>query len=190
LNGQNAPLVYVQSDQINLQAPVLPAMGQVSAVVIANPGTSNELRSDPFTVTAQQALAPALFTLDGKSVAATNAGGTALVADGPVPNAAPAKPGDIVVIYATGLGQTTPAFSPGDVANAAAPAANPVSLTIGGVAVPPSDVLYAGVTPQSICGLQQINVRLPATLPDGPAAVLLSTGGVQSPAGVTIPVKR
>jgi uncharacterized protein (TIGR03437 family) len=191
ISGQNAPLAYVQQDQINLQAPLLTSAGQASVIVIANPGAPNELRSDPFSVTTQQAFAPALFTFDGKSIAATNAGGTALVADPSlVQNAVPAKPGDIVVMYATGLGQTTPAYSPGDIASAAAQISSPVSITVGGVAVPASDVLYAGVSPQSICGLQQINVRLPATLPNGPAAVLLSTNGAQSPTGATIPIKR
>src|SRR5882724_9065197 len=167
VNGQNAPIAYVQQDQINFQAPLVAGSGPAPVVVIANPGAPNELRSDAFPAP-QQTYAPAFFTFDGKNVAATTATGSGIVADASVgAAAAPAKPGDVVVMYATGLGQTTPAFTPGDIATAAAQVAASVTVSVGGIAVPAADVLYAGVSPQSICGLQQINVRLPPTLPDG-----------------------
>jgi uncharacterized protein (TIGR03437 family) len=190
VNGQNAPIAYVQGDQINFQAPTLTGTGSASIVVIANPGAPNELKSDPLVVTTQQAFAPAFFTFDGKNIAATNAAGTTIVADASIGSAVAAKPGDTVVLYATGLGPTTPAYSPGDIANASAQVATSVTVSVGGVAVPASDVLYAGVSPQSICGLQQINVRLPATLPDGSLPVTLTMNGVQSQAGATIAVKK
>ena len=183
-------MAYVQGDQINFQAPTLTNAASASVVVIANPSGPNELRSDPFVVTTQQAFAPALFTFNGKSVAATNAAGTAIIGDGTIPTSVPAKPGDIVVMYATGLGNTTPAFSPGDIANTAARLAAAVSVSVGGIQVPDADVLYAGASPQSICGLQQINVRLPAALPDGNVPVTLSMGGTQSQPGITIAIKK
>jgi uncharacterized protein (TIGR03437 family) len=190
VNGQSAPLAYVQGDQINFQAPTLTNAASASVVVIANPGGPNELRSDPFVVTTQQAFAPALFTFNGKSVAATNAAGTAIIGDGTIPTSVPAKPGDIVVMYATGLGNTTPAFSPGDIANTAARLAAAVSVSVGGIQVPDAEVLYAGASPQSICGLQQINVRLPAALPDGNVPLTLSMRGTQSQPGITIAIKK
>ena len=190
VNGQNAPLAYVQGDQINFQAPTLTGAASASIVVVANPGAPNEIKSDPLVVTTQQALAPALFTFDGKNVAATNATGTAIVADASIPTAVPAKPGDTVVLYGTGLGPMTPAYSPGDIATAQAPIAATVAISVGGVTVPASDVLYAGASPQSICGLQQINVRLPATLPDGNLPVVLTMSGAQSQTGATIAIKK
>src|SRR5262249_3240877 len=81
--------------------------------------------------------------------------------------AVPAKPGDIITIYATGLGNTNPAYAPGDIASGAATLTGALTVTVGGVSVAASDILYAGAVPQSICGLQQINVRLPASLPAG-----------------------
>ena len=190
VNGQNAPIAYVQQDQINFQSPLIAGSGPASVVVIANPGAPNELRSDAFPA-AQQTYAPAFFTFDGKNIAATTATGSGIVADASVgAAAAPAKPGDVVVMYATGLGQTTPAFTPGDIATAAAQTAATVGMTVGGIAVPAADVLYAGVSPQSICGLQQINVKLPLILPDGDLPVTLSVNGAQSPAGAVIAVKK
>jgi uncharacterized protein (TIGR03437 family) len=191
VNGQNAPLIYVQPNQINLQAPTLSGIGAAAVVVIANPGAPNELRSDPLNVTSQQALAPAIFTFNGKSIAATSANGSSYVADpAVVPNASPAKPSDVVVFYATGLGATNPSVAPGDIASGPAAATGQIAVSIGGVSVPAADILYAGLAPQSISGLYQLNLKLPAALPDGDAPVIINVGGVQSPAGATIPIKR
>jgi uncharacterized protein (TIGR03437 family) len=191
VNGVNAPIAYVQQDQINLQAPQLAGIANASVVVIANPGKANELRSDPLTLTTGQTFAPAFFTFNGKSIAATTGDGLKLLADpAVVAGGVPAKSGDIVVLYATGLGATNPAAAPGDVASAAATLATTLTVTVGGVTVPARDVLYAGLSPQSICGLIQINVRLPADLPNGDVPVALSIGGAQSAGGTTIPVKN
>jgi uncharacterized protein (TIGR03437 family) len=191
INGQNAPLVYVQPDQINLQAPALSGVGSASVVVIANPGASNELRSDPITLTSQQAYAPAFFTFNGKSVAATSADGASLIATPAVaPTGVAAKPGDTVILYATGLGATNPTVGPGEIATAAAPVTGTVSVSVGGITVPATDILYAGLSPQSISGLYQLNIKLPALLPDGDAAISLGVGGAQSASDTTIPIKK
>lgn len=191
INGQNAPIAYVQPDQINLQAPTLSGLGPASVVVIANPGAPNELRSDPITLTSQQAYAPAFFTFNGKSVAATSADGATYIADDKiVPNGVPAKPGDIVVVYATGLGATNPAVAPGEIATGPTPVVGAVSVSVGGISVPPADILYAGLSPQSISGLYQLNVKLPALAPDGETSISVSVGGVQSASGTTIQIKK
>ena len=191
VNGQNAPIFYVQQDQINIQAPAVAGAGPATIVVIANPGTAKELRSDPMTVSTQQAFAPGLFTFNGKTVAATTADGKGIIADPSIiPGATPAKPGDIVTVYATGLGSTNPAFIPGDIASSIAPVSGAVRVTVGGVTLQPEDVLYAGAVPQSICGLSQLNMRLPSSVSDGDVPITISVEGALSPAGTTIPVKR
>ena len=190
INGQNAPVIYVQPDQINLQAPQISGGGRATVIVIANPGAPNELRSDPVTFDVQP-YSPAFFTFNGKNIAATSADGSTLIADPSVAaGAAPAKPGDTVVLYATGLGATNPQVIAGDIPADQAATAAPVTVTVGGAALPAADVLYAGATPLSIGGLQQIRVRLPASLSEGDVPVLISVGGVQSPAGTVIPVQR
>jgi uncharacterized protein (TIGR03437 family) len=190
INGQNAPILYVQQDQINLQAPQITGSGRATLVVIANPGAANELRSDPVSVDVQT-YAPAFFTLNGRTIAATSADGSTVIADPSLaPGAGPAKPGDTIVLYATGLGSTNPQVSPGDIAEEQAPVTSAVTVTINGTALPASDILYVGVTPQAIAGLQQVKIRLPASLPDGDITVLISVGGVQSASGTVIPVRR
>ena len=44
----------------------------------------------------------------------------------------------------------------------------PVTVTIGGLPVPASDVTYAGEAPGAIAGLLQVNARIPAGLPTSP----------------------
>jgi uncharacterized protein (TIGR03437 family) len=189
INGQAAPIVYVQGDQINFQVPTTAGVGPATVQVVANPGAPNELRSDPLTVTTQQTYAPAIFTLDGKNAAAFL--GDKVVADPSViSGGVPAKPGDVITLYATGLGGTDPAVSPGDIAQDLGYITAPWAISIGGVSLTVADVTYIGLAPRYICGLQQVNVRVPASVPDGNAAIVLTVGGIASPAGVTIPVKR
>jgi len=191
INGQNAPMAYVQPDQINLQAPSLTGVGPATVVVIANPGAANELRSEPFNLTTQQAFSPALFTFDGKSVAAVTPDGSRYIANSSlIPGASPARPGEIVSLFGTGLGATNPVVVPGEVASDIANVTTQVTVSIGGTALAPADILYVGVSPQSISGLIQLNVRLPATLADGDLPVIISAGGVTSAAGTMIPVRR
>jgi uncharacterized protein (TIGR03437 family) len=64
----------------------------------------------------------------------------------------------------------------------AEPLANPVQITIGGVAVTPS---FAGL---SSSGLYQFNVTVPASLANGDAAVLATIGGVTTQTGVLVTV--
>jgi uncharacterized protein (TIGR03437 family) len=193
INGQRVPISYVQQDQINVQAPTLPSTGPVSLVVVLNPGQmTTELRSDIATLTAVQPFAPAFFTFSGtSSVAAQFANSANPVGDpAQVQGARPAKPGDIVTLYGTGFGPTTPSVGVGQIDTGISSVTNSPTVTIGGITLSPSDVLYAGLSPGSISGLYQINVRLPASLPNGNAPVVATVGGFQSQTGVTIPISN
>ena len=106
-----------------------------------------------------------------------------------VPGAAPAKPGDIVSLFATGFGDTSPAFQPGQLASGQPAITQPVTVQIGGVTLASSDVLYAGLSPGSISGLYQLNVRVPASTPNGDIPVIVTIGGIQTPSA-TIPVQQ
>jgi hypothetical protein len=131
------------------------------------------------------ATAPALFTADSSG----KGPGAILNQDLSYNSAAnPANPGDVVVLYCTGEGQTTPAGVDGLLATGSTlpkPVAN-YSVTIGGQA---ATVLYAGAAPGLVAGVMQVNVQLPAGLPGGSQPVVLTVGGVASQAGVTVAVK-
>lgn len=88
--------------------------------------------------------------------------------------AQPVRPGDVLQVFATGLGRATPAGDPAGrplATGSIAPAnGNPLYLTlirpvvsVGGV---PADVLFSGIAP-GFSGLYQVNVRIPAGSPSG-----------------------
>ncbi|PWU00145.1 MAG: hypothetical protein C5B51_25740 [Terriglobia bacterium] len=100
--------------------------------------------------------------------------------------AKPARSGEILTFYATGLGPTRPALEPGNVFSASPlqVANSPVEVTIGGRE---AEVLYAGGYPGSTDGFQ-VNVRLPTGLSPGPASVRLNAAFVPS-AAINIPIQ-
>ena len=186
------PIAYVQLDQINAQAPEFMGTGPVSLRVILNPDKPNQFVSDVATLNSQQAFAPAFFIVPGsKTIAAQIAGGSIPVADPAlVPGGRPAKPGELVTLYGTGFGDMNPSIAPGELAPGAAELVTPITVQIGGVTLSPADVLYAGASPGSIGGLYQINVRVPASTPNGDAKVIISIGGFETQSDLTIPVHQ
>jgi len=173
-----APLYYVQSQQINAQVPYEVA-GQTSAQV-------EVLYNGETVMDAQVSLvaaSPALFTVSSGmgQVVAVNEDGS-LNSD-----QHPAQLGSIVVLYATGQGQTQPAGVTGQAAQAPYGTPQlPLSLTIAGVA---ADVIWAGSAPGFV-GLLQINARIPGGfIPTGDLPVILTIGAYRSAAGVTMAVE-
>ena len=109
VNGQAIPITYAQFDQINAQLPAGVPTGSAQVRVIANPGSPNEFDGDTGTVTIQN-YAPAFFTFNGSSVAALSTTYVPVADPSVVSTGHPAKPGDVVLLYATGLGPTSPSF--------------------------------------------------------------------------------
>jgi uncharacterized protein (TIGR03437 family) len=66
---------------------------------------------------------------------------------------------------------------------------NSITVQIGTTTLAPSDILYAGLSPGSISGLYQFNVRIPSTAPSGEVPVTISIGGSETQAGATIPIQ-
>ncbi len=189
--GVLLPIAYVQRDQINAQAPVFSGTAPVNLTVIVNAGKQNELRSDVGTIT-PQAFAPAFFLIpNSKTIAAQIAGTSITVADPLlVKGARPAKPGELVTLYATGFGDTNPSVPVGQLATGAATLTNSIMVTIGGTTLSAQDVQYAGLSPGSLGGLYQFNVRIPASTPDGDIPVTIMIGGAQTQTGTTIPIQH
>ena len=147
IDGVRAPLSFTSAGQINAQVPANITAGPVTAVVILNPDSVNAIGSNVFTAQAQ-AVAPAFFTFDGKSIAAVDGVTGAGVADpAAVPGTVPAKPGEILSLYGTGFGATNPPYLEGQLASGAATITTPFSVSFGGVTLAGSDVLYGGLSP-------------------------------------------
>jgi len=100
----------------------------------------------------------------------------------------PAGKGQVLMLYATGMGPTIPIPIDGFVAVEASAMSIPeVAVLLGDTAL---EILYAGVAPGLITGIVQINARIPEGVPTGKAVPLtVKVGTVSSPAGVTLNVK-
>ncbi|MFN7998739.1 MAG: hypothetical protein U0Q18_34265 [Bryobacteraceae bacterium] len=165
-----APLFYAGSNQINAQVPYEVA-GKISVQVqILYQG--NPLAVLPVSIVESS---PAFFTIPGgHSVVAVNEDWTLNSSSNP------AVRGSIVVLYATGEGQTNPVGATGQAIAASLPRPLlPVVVTIGGL---PAPVLYAGGAPGFV-GLLQVNVRVPSGfVPAGNLPVTLAVGPYQAAA--------
>jgi uncharacterized protein (TIGR03437 family) len=153
------PLLYASPTQINFLLPSNQIPGDVTVTVVRQ-----GVNGPPVTITLVDA-APALFVMDGGFAIAQdwNTNYTLMT------SGAPAHAGDIAVLYATGLGYTSPPWPSGVVAQSAAYITSMASfqLLLNGAAIDPHLVLYAGVTP-GYCGLYQINFTIPANAGTNP----------------------
>lgn len=216
MNGERLPIFAVTPGQINAQVSDSQALGSASFTVITDCDAPSALRSeartlsrapraltsDAETATVEEAT-PVFFIFnpvasDGFIAARFNA--TESQAPVPVAPASsfpndsfgpsrPAEPGDIVLLYGTGWGETSPSFAAGELATDAAEvlsSANPM-VTFGGVLMDPADVIYVGVTPNS-AGLYQLALRIPANAQPGNNQVVLTVYNKSTPTGPVIPV--
>ena len=176
LGSEALPLLYVSDNQINAQVPFGVALNSEQQVVVRR-GTELATPERVVIATAQ----PGIFSKNASGqgqgvVLAVRPGGAQTFAE----PGAPARPGDTLVIYCSGLGVTNPPVAAG----AAAPldrlssATSPVKLFIGGVE---ASITFAGLTPGS-AGLYQVNAVIPSGVPAGDAVpVILEVAGLPSP---------
>ena len=149
INGFFAPLLYVSPTQVNFQTPWEIAPGRVPVTALVNGRIGNTFTADV------AAVSPGIF-------AVVHADGSVISAD------RPAQAGEIIAIYANGLGPVTETGR----------TTNTPLVTVGGLA---TEILYSGLAP-GFAGLYQLNTRLPAGLPSGTATPLvLSLAGRTAP---------
>jgi len=188
------PIAYVQEDQVNAQAPEFTGTGPVMVRVILNPDKPNQLVSDVATLNSQQAFAPAFFFIPGSTTIAAQIAGTGTPVADPalVSGGEAAKPGQLITLYGTGFGDFMQPIPTGQLATIADMVVSPITVTIGGTTLSSADVLYTGASPGSLGGLYQINVRVPASTPNGDTPVTISIGGfeTQTSPQLTIPVHQ
>jgi uncharacterized protein (TIGR03437 family) len=171
VNGVAVPVLFVSSQQINGQLP-FNVVGNAQ-MTLRTPGGI----SDNFNFSILPA-APSVF----RTGAAGPDTGLATItrADNGefITPTNPVHPGDSIVIWATGLGVTSPLIGSG-MPGPSNPLANAVILPVvqlGGVAL---TVQYAGLVPGSV-GLDQINATVPNSVPQGLSIPLVITQGGSS----------
>jgi len=177
VNGLPVPMLFVSGTQINGQLPF--NVDGSATMTLRTPGGI----SDNFYFTIYPA-APSIFH-SGTAGPMTGLA-TVVRADNNelVTPTNPIHPNDSIVIYATGLGRTSPAVEAGLPAPASPlPQAiiTPV-VTLGGT---PLNVTYAGLVPGEV-GVYQINATVPLRVPNGLAIPLVV---VQGGSGTSLDVR-
>jgi uncharacterized protein (TIGR03437 family) len=173
VNGWEANIFYVSPTQINFLVPYQLTPGTVTVIVVCD-GLSG-----PEAQIQLNSTAPGMFVYNGM-VLATHLNGTLLTA------ASPATPGEIIIIYALGLGKVSPATTSGKIVTSAATitAASQMQILLGGTPCPAADILYAGLAP-GFAGLYQINMIVPPLTPPNPN-IQISFGSQISPPGIPL----
>ena len=171
VNDRAMPLLMVSSGQINGQLP-FSISGSAKLVVRAPGGIS-----DPFSLT----ILPGAAAIFRTGTAGPDTGLATVVRSTNnelVTLTNPIHPKDVIVIYATGLGDTTPVIEAGDTGPSDPLAAASLSprVTLGGVDL---EVGYAGLVPGQV-GVYQINAFVPETVPEGISVPLAVTQGSYS----------
>ncbi len=194
----SAPLLYAQPDnpanqvasQINAQVPweLLPP-GSSSAtvnVIVTRDGIS----SAPTAVNIASS-SPGIFALAGRGFATNFPDNTLAWPANAVAGLTthPAKAGDALVIYCTGLGPVDSAIADGNNSlDALRRTIKTPSVLIGGIN---AEVLFSGLSPQFV-GTYQLNVIVPAgvTAGDNVALQIVLDGVTTSPTASTIAISQ
>ena len=179
--GTLARLLFVSPTQINFLVPSWLGPGSTTLSVVRDGFAGPAI---PVTIAA---VSPGLFQNNGIA-AASHADGSVITAD------APASEGEIIVLYATGLGQTAIPFDDQNDGRMVALTVDPatiriqqfadLSVTLNDTPIDSSLVLWAGLTP-GFAGLYQINLQLPDTLDRDPQ-IRIAIGEQSSPPGVKL----
>lgn len=162
LGGIDLPLYYADGGQVNAQVPFDLAPGSTLPLVVR----SGAAASPPELVTLTD-IQPGIFTVNssGSGAGVITDANAALIND-----SNPARAGQVVIVWATGLGTTDQSVASGQASpgNPPAAAASPVTAYVGGQQ---ATVEFAGLTP-GLVGLYQVNVRLPKNVTTGSAVEL------------------
>ncbi|MEO8657921.1 MAG: hypothetical protein ABI693_05595 [Bryobacteraceae bacterium] len=181
VNGKPAFIYFVSVGQINALSPLDGVTGDV-AVVVTNGGVA----SAPFTVKMRAASPSFLRVLASNYITATHAdfsllGAPSLSASGYT--FTPAKPNEVVVMYAVGFGLPSSTLVNGSASQFGSLTPLP-AVQIGGTT---ASVQFAGIN--GAPGLYQLNVVVPAGTANGDIPVTVSYGGMVTPAA-TLSVQR
>jgi uncharacterized protein (TIGR03437 family) len=169
VGGFVAPLFFLSNGQLNVQIPAELPANQTYAVAVA---VNNTFAVLPGGITVPAATPGVASFADGRIIA-QHADFTL------VDSTKPAKAGETIILYLTGLGATNPAVASGQPApSSPAPATVtiPPTVTLDGQ---PANFVFAGLTPGGV-GLYQINLTIPSTARAGELEMVVKQNGVLS----------
>lgn len=169
INGEAAPLLFVSDGQLNMLAPfdlpIFPGV-EVMVSVASSTGVSEEISLPTRPVQ------PGIF------VDAQTGFGAILNSQGRHVAVAPLEPGEVIQIFATGLGLVDPPVLSGTGAPLSPLSSTLIvpSVKIGNLS---AEVIFSGLAPL-FAGLYQVNVRLPDDLTPGIHTLSMEAQSVSS----------
>jgi uncharacterized protein (TIGR03437 family) len=172
VGGLRAPVLFASSTQLNVQLPFDLPPGPTMLTVSVHGRTSAAVS----LMTSQYAPAVFVDNRQGVGIFENNFG--------LITPANPAIPGDTIVAYTIGLGETKPSGEVGEVTvkNTVAACVTLPTVTVGGMV---ANVIFAGPSP-GFAGVYQVKFVVPR-VSAGRQDVVISIGRMRSPA-VTLPV--
>lgn len=179
VNGKSAFVYYISPTQVNILTPPDAMTGMVPVVV-----TNNGISTTSFTAQAQ-ALSPSFFVFNGGPyVAAVHTNGALIGPTALYPGSTtPAKPGEIIAIYANGFGPTSTPIVSGAIVQSGVLSPLPM-ISIGGNQ---ATVTFAGLVGP---GEFQFNVLVPPNTPDGDQPITATYSGITTASGALLTVQH
>ena len=177
VGGLAAVIYYASPNQINFLVPSNLKAG-IWPVQVARDGLSGP-EWDVNLVDS----APGFFQLDAATAVGTFPDGSIVTKENP------AQGGQVIVLYAGGMGQTNPKTDYGTVPTIPAMITHlsDLEVSLDGVPLDRSLIFYAGITP-GIAGLYQVNLTLPLDAPPDPE-IRVRIGNQISPNGIHVPIR-
>ena len=180
-SGIPAPLLYVSATQVGAVVPYDMTGKLTASVWVEYLG----VRSNAVPVNLATS-APGIFTAN----ASGNGQGAILNQDyGANSSSNAAARGSVVMVYATGEGQTIPPGVDGRVNHDYKNLPKPVLAVTATVDGKPANVQYYGAAPDMVSGLMQVNVEIPATVSTGAVPIVITVGSASSQTGITVAVR-
>jgi uncharacterized protein (TIGR03437 family) len=174
INGVAAPLWYVSPTQINAQIPFETALGTATAIVTVNGSPAGQINFP--VVAAAPDVIPQGATMQATAQNASE--GSSI--NSPT---TPAHPGDVEVVWMSGIGQSNPPVATGVAAPSSPPLAvvnYPYQITLNGQPVPACPYAFLGYAPGYIA-LVQANFCLPENLTGNLSLVITVNGQASVP---------
>ena len=183
IGGVPVPLLFSRDDQVNAVTPfeLADRVNEKLPLVVSRRSAGSFSIPTQVLLTAAR---PGIFTRSATGV------GAAAVQDAAfqlVDAGNPVSAGDVIIIYAAGLGEVSPPVPTAEGApfDTLSRTTQEVQVTIGGLA---AQVLFAGLTP-GLAGLYQVNAIVPEGVPPGEADLVISVEGQASSSEVTMAVQ-
>ena len=172
--GKSAFVSYISPTQINAQVPDDIGVGDGIEVQVTNAAGTATVRTSAAKVSPALLTAPAFLVGGRQYLAALFPDRVFVGRENLIAGAAfrPAKPGEVIIIFAVGCGATNPASPAGEVVPVGRPLASPITVRFG-----QTTAAAQGFLAQDAVGLCQINVTVP-NVAAGDIAIEATVDGV------------